>query len=190
MEKARSRLGLPKILAEIGLLALKNADTSTLLKEVTSRIGRALSVEYCEVLELMPNGDEFLLRSGVGWRDDYVGCALVEAESQAGYVLIAGGPVRVDDVREETRFGQASVLEEHGVRSGITTAIYVQGHIYGVLGAHTTKPRIFDGEEIGFLSDTVEILGAAMERNLSAKNAQMELVEQTEQFARAERRFI
>lgn len=191
MEELKDRLDQQEVLAELGLLALKRTDVPTLLRKAASHIVRVLSVEYCEILELMPNGDSFLLRSGAGWREGYVGHSIVgiNLDSQAGYTVILGGPVRVADVRDETRFGETPLLGEHGVRSGATTTIYRQGRIYGVLGAHTIRARKFDEGEMNFLSGVAEILSAAMERNLSEEDVRIEALERTEQAEAAERRF-
>lgn len=191
MEELRNRLGQQEVLAELGLLALKGTDIPTLLREAASRIRQALSVEYCEILELMLDGDSFLLRSGAGWREGYIGNAVVgiNLDSQAGYTLISGNSVAVADTHSEIRFGKTPLLEEHGVQSGTTVVIYRQGRIYGVLGAHTSRPRTFDEEEMKFLSGVAEIFSAAMERNLSEEDVRIEALERTEQAEAAERRF-
>lgn len=191
MKEPRNYLGQQESLAGLGLLALKGVDTRTLLRDAASHIVRVLSVEYCEILKLMPDRDGFLLRSGVGWREGYVGHAVVgiDLDSQAGYTLISGEPVKVEDVKRETRFGDTPLLQEHGVRSGVTTIIYSQGRIYGVLGAHTIHLRAFGEEEVSFLSGVAEILGAAMERNLSEEDIRIEALERTEQAEAADRRF-
>lgn len=190
MKQSRNRLAEQEVLAELGLLALKGTDIPTLLQEVASRLRQVFSVEYCEILELMPERNKFLLRSSAGWRNGYVGQAVTEInlDSQAGYTLIEGGPVRVEDVSQETRFSNTSLLEEHGVRSSITT-IYRQGHIYGVLGAHTVQSRTFSDDEASLLSSIAELLGAALERSLSEENVRIEMMKRTEQAEVAERRF-
>lgn len=103
--------------------------------------------------------------------------------------MIAGKPVRVKDVDEETHFDDTPILLEHKVRSGITTPIYRQGHIYGVLGAHAVQPRTFSDDEANFLVDVAEILGAAMERGLSEEDIRIKSIERAEQAKAAERRF-
>lgn len=187
----RNRLAHQEALAQLGLLALKGTDNPTLMREAANHVSRALSVEYCEVLELLPHGDSFLLRSGTGWREGYVGHAVVgvNLDSQAGYTLISGEPVRLEDLRTETRFSSTPLLKEHGVRSGVTTIIYRQDRIYGVLGAHTSQPRTFDDHEASFLSGVAEILGAAMDRALSEEDVRIEAMERTEHAEAAERRF-
>jgi GAF domain-containing protein len=70
----------------------------------------------------------------------------------------------VEDLGTEDRFNVPPLLLEHGVVSGMSTIIYVNGHPYGVVGAHTKRKRQFNDEEIHFLKDVAELLGAAMER--------------------------
>lgn len=161
------------------------------MREAAFCVTQTLSVQYCEVLELMPEGDSFLLRSGVGWQEGYVDHAQVgtNLDSQAGYTLISGEPVRVTNVNEEDRFGDTPLLEAHGVRSGITATIYKQDRIYGVLGAHTTRCRTFDEEEASFLADVAEIIGSAMERSTSETEICIEASESKELAEAAESRF-
>ena len=55
--------------------------------------------------ELLPGGEELILRAGVGWKEGSVGRATVKSkESQAGYTVRSERPVIVDDAATETRF--------------------------------------------------------------------------------------
>jgi GAF domain-containing protein len=78
-------------------------------------------------------------------------------------------------------------LLEHGVVSGISVIIYANGHPYGVLGAHTRKRRQFNDEEIDFLKDVAELLGAAVERT-QTEEATLSTVGERAKAAR--RRFV
>jgi GAF domain-containing protein len=165
-EELKARVRYQEALVGLGKSALSEANFRDLLDEAAGVVAEVLSVEYCKILELSPEGTELLLRAGVGWKEGYVGRVSVGAnlESQAGYALISGGPVVVEDLRTEDRFHGPPLLLEHGVVSGISTIIYVHGHPYGVVGAHTKRKRQFNDEEIDFLKDVAELLGAAMER--------------------------
>jgi GAF domain-containing protein len=169
-------------------MALLGRDTSELMEEAASLITDVLSVEYSEVLELLPGGPGgLLLRAGVGWGEGLVGRATVgtNLESQAGYTLISRGPVIVEDLREERRFEGPPLLSEHGVVSGISVTLYVHGHAYGVLGAHTSTKRSFTDDEILFLQE----VGAAIEREQAERGKESLLDERTRWAAAAERRF-
>jgi diguanylate cyclase (GGDEF)-like protein len=72
--------------------------------------------------------------------------------------------VVIDDFNTETRFKVPAFLREHGINSGISIIIQGQEHPYGVLGAHTIKPRSFTKDEVYFLLAVANILGTAIER--------------------------
>lgn len=189
--ETRNSIRRQEILTELAMLALQYTTTFSLMREVAYRVTQALSTQYCEVLELMPDGDSFLLRAGTGWQEGYVGYARVgtNLDSQAGYTLISGEPVRVTNVKEESRFSDTPLLEAHSVRSGVTAAIYKQGCIYGVLGAHTTQCRMFSEGEASFLADVAEIIGSAMERITSEEEIRAEAAESKKRAEASDSRF-
>jgi|SRR5262245_24203978 len=127
---------------------------------------RTLGVEYCKLLELLPDETALLLRAGVGWTDGLVGRATIAAErqSQAGYTLRMRTPVVLDNLRTETRFEAPPLLRDHGVVSGISTVIHLLEGPYGVLGAHTVRHRTFSADDTHFLQAIAHILGEAIER--------------------------
>ena len=139
----------------------------------------------------MPDGATLLLRAGVGWREGLVGKATVgtNLRSQAGYALISPGPVVVEDLRTENRFEDLDLLLEHGVVSGLSTTIHVGGLAYGVLSAHTSERRSFTEDEILFLQEVAEVLGAAIERRRTEIDKESLLDERTALATAAERRF-
>jgi GAF domain-containing protein len=188
-EELRVRVRHQEALARLGMSALSKSRLSELMDEAARMVAEVLAVEYCKLLELTPDGTRLLLRAGVGWKEGLVGRAMVgtNLESQAGYALISGGPVVVEDLRSEPRFHGPALLLEHGVVSGISVIIYVDGHPYGVLGAHTRKKRQFNDEEIDFLKDVAELLGAAMER-MQMEEATLSTVGERAKAAR--RRFV
>lgn len=62
----RSRVHQQAAVAKLGQLALADTDLNTLLDEAVFLIAQCLEVEYCKVLELLPDGQAMLLRAGVG----------------------------------------------------------------------------------------------------------------------------
>ncbi|MDB6067444.1 MAG: Histidine kinase [Pedosphaera sp.] len=154
------------VIAALGQFALMMSDLPTLLNQAVLLVGPTMEVEYCEILELLPDGRTLVLRAGSGWRDGCVGEIKTEVgnNSQAGYTLTCGEPVVVADLREETRFQPSSIMAEHGVISGVT--IVIQGHHrpFGVFGVHTTQKRTFSEEEVHFLLAISTLLAMAVER--------------------------
>jgi len=105
-ERLRIKEKQNDILYRIGKVALEYDSLQNFLDESVRLIASILEVEYCKILELMPDGN-FLLRAGFGWKHGLAGKAIVggEKESQAGYTLLSrilGG--RGSILTEENRF--------------------------------------------------------------------------------------
>jgi signal transduction histidine kinase/ActR/RegA family two-component response regulator len=155
------------VVSALGQFAFVSHDLPALLNQVVLLAAQTLEVEYCCVLELLPDGQAMLLRAGVGWTDGCVGQAIVPADplTQSGFTLSAGEPVVVEHLPSETRFHGSALLLEHGVVSGMTVAISGRGHAFGVLGAHTAQRRRFNEDEVHFLLAVATVLAMAVERN-------------------------
>jgi two-component sensor histidine kinase len=154
-------------LARLGERALTETDLQKFFNEVVASVGEILDVEMTKILELVPGDSEMLLRAGIGWRAGLVGSAHVSTgrDSQGGYTLAAGRPVIVEELATETRFGGQPLLKAHGVVSGITTPITGHdGRAYGVLGAHTAKPRKFNDYDVVFLAAVADVVAGAIRR--------------------------
>jgi diguanylate cyclase (GGDEF)-like protein/PAS domain S-box-containing protein len=156
-------------IADLGQRALTGADLTGLFNDAVGLVAGTLDVEFCEALELMPDGTALRLRAGAGWREGLVGWATVGAgkDSYAGYTLFSNQPVVVDDLRTETRFRGPELLRDHGVVNGITVIIRGQQRPFGVLGAHTTRPRTFTNDDVHFLQAVANVLGTAISRKLA-----------------------
>ena len=153
-------------LADLGQRALIGADLTALFNDAVGLVADSLDVEFCEALELMPDGTALRLRAGAGWRAGLIGHATVDAgkESQAGYTLFSNRPVVVDDLHTETRFRGPALLRDHGVVNGITVIIRGQDQPFGILGAHTTRPRTFSNDDVHFLQAVANVIGMAISR--------------------------
>jgi DNA-binding NarL/FixJ family response regulator/signal transduction histidine kinase/PAS domain-containing protein len=164
-EEARLRAGQQEAVAGLGRRALAEPDLQVLLDDAAGLVARTLSVEYCRVLELLPAGDELLLRAGVGWEEGLVGNATEEVGtgSQAGYTLLSNEPVILEDTAHETRFDGSPLLLHHGVISGMSTVVGSERGPFGVLGAHTTYRRVFTEDDVNFLQAVANVLGEAIE---------------------------
>jgi len=160
------RVGQQAVVAELGRRALANMPLPLLLEYATERVAAALGVELAKVLRLLPDGGELLLVAGYGWQDGLVGTFRVPAgtDSQAGYTLRAGGPVVVEDFARENRFACPELLRRHGVQAGLSVPIFVGGRSWGVLGAHTCRPRTFSHDDVHFLQAVAHVLATAIER--------------------------
>ena len=161
-----ARLRQQAVVAELGQYALDGMPMPALLEYAVEASARALDVAMCKVLKYLPEDGAFVLKAGVGWKEGLVGTATVAAgeDSQAGYTLLADEPVVVEDLRTEARFSGSPLLADHGVVSGISVLLKVDGAPFGVMGAHTAQPRSFLQDDVNFLQAVAHVLAATIER--------------------------
>ena len=160
----KTRVRQQEVVAELGQQALETDDLEQLMRDATVTLAETLDSEYAKVLELLPGGDEMLLRHGVGWRDDLVGDTTVPADedSQAGYTLLSAKPIVVDDLRTDERFSGPELLTRHGVISGISVIIGSVEEPWGALGVHTTECCEFTDHDVTFVRSIANVLASAI----------------------------
>jgi PAS domain S-box-containing protein len=170
-EELETRVRQQAAVAHLGQRALQSIDLSVLMDETASMVAENLGVQYSKVLELLPQDDVLLLRAGVGWKEGLVGEATEGAgvDSQGGYTLLSSKPVIVEDTQEETRFNLSSLLQNHGIVSGVTVIIHGEEQPFGVLAAHTRRRRRFTQHDINFLQTVANVLATAIERSRAEK---------------------
>lgn len=171
-------------LAQFGQKVLTSPDIDTLMNTAVRLVADTLDVEYCKVLEITDDGKHLLIRWGTGWKPGYVGQTVIDRgpQAQAGYTLLAGEPVIVADLRTETRFVGMPVLHEHGIVSGITVEIPGSHGPYGVLGAHTSRMRLFSEDDAHFMQAVASLVGTERVR----KTSEQELRQSQENLALAQ----
>ncbi len=175
-------------LANLGSNEFAGISLPALLDDAVQKVANTLGVKYCNVLELLPSGSEFLLRAGIGWNNLLVGNAIVGAglDNQAGFTLAAKVPVVVDDLRMEKRFTGPQILIDHGVVSGLSVIIPGKNLPYGVLGVHSERHVTFSVDDINFLKSVANLLAAAIQRreahdSLTANYAEQQTLREVSQ---------
>lgn len=165
----RMRARQQEAVAALGVDALSARSFDELMEQAVNLLADALEVDCTQVLQLLPDRGELLLRAGVGWPEGSVGSATLPAGrgSQAGYAMLSRGPVVVPDLQSETRFVTAPLLHERGVVSGMSTVIHGEQGLWGVVGAQSLTHRIFSPDDVNFLQSVANVLGAALERALA-----------------------
>lgn len=167
--QARVRARQQAAVARLGQHALAGATLSDLLDECAAYAAREMSADYSKVLQLLPGGEQLLMRAGVGWGEGYIGYSTVEAGtgSQAGFTLLSREPVILEDASSEQRFRLASIHRSHQIISGITVVIPGRSGPFGILGVYTSERRIFSEDDINFLQSMANVLAAAIDRKRS-----------------------
>ena len=150
--------------AHLGQQALAGAPVRELMDAAVTLAARVLEVEFGSVLELRPENRTLLLRAGVGWGDQSRVIIPADPDSYAGYTLRAAGPVVVEDLATDTRFGSAALLAPHGVVSSLSVLIHGKDRPFGILGAHSARRREFTIHDTHFLQALANVLATAIDR--------------------------
>lgn len=155
-----------RTLAEFGKQALQSHDIGGLLQEATKLVSDAIEIDLVKVLQLLPGGDELLVRAGVNWNPGVVGHATIPGRqgSSAGYALRTNEPVITEDIAAETRFSIPRLLFEHGVKSTVNVVIRGEDGPFGVLEVDSRQLRRFEQDDINFLQNYANLLAAAIDR--------------------------
>lgn len=155
---------------ELGQLALADTNLACLFKETLARATDAMRLDTGEILEWIPDCDQFLVRATQGWKKGLAGGKRIRGgrASQSGFTVLQGKPVLVKDMQFETRFeSPLGELSPHGVVSGMSVIIGKPDSIFGVLGVHSSKKRKFNKNDIIFLQSLAHILASAVEQETS-----------------------
>jgi two-component sensor histidine kinase len=153
-------------LSEFGKRALRSDDIDGLLQEATRLVSDAIDVDLVKVLELLPGGQNLLVRAGVNWNPGVVGHAEIAAHegSPAGYALHTNQPVITEDTEREFRFEIPKLLIEHSVRSTVNVVIRGEDGSFGVLEVDSRELRKFEQDDIDFLQNYANLLASAIDR--------------------------
>src|SRR6266581_1069612 len=160
----RSTARQQEAVAHLGQQALAGAPVQDLMDAAVTLAARVLEVEFGSVLELRPESRTLLLRAGVGWGDKSRVIIPADADSHAGYTLRGAGPVVVEDLATDTRFGSAPLLAPHGVVSSLSVLIHGKDRPFGILGAHSAQRREFTIHDTHFLQALANVLATAIDR--------------------------
>jgi diguanylate cyclase (GGDEF)-like protein len=155
------------LLAAFGQQALENTDLDEVLKRAVVVAGEGLTVGFCKLLQLAPDGKSLIHKAGIGWGDEWIAGKSDEVSPHTlnRLVLDARGPVVVVDFHEETRFERSETLRKHGIRSCVQVRIDGAGGSFGLLGVYSRNKREFSAKSIHFLANIANIVTAAIHRN-------------------------
>jgi PAS domain S-box-containing protein len=167
-QQLHHRIRQQQAVAELSKFAISAPSLEAILDRAVNLVTKTLEVEYCKVLELLPD-DTLFLKAGVGWQDGLVGTTRlgIDESCQARYALQQSQPLIVNDLRTETRFDAPSLLINHQVISGMSVIILDGAKPFGVIGVHTTQHRIFTKDDLNFLCAIANIIAQANERQLT-----------------------
>jgi diguanylate cyclase (GGDEF)-like protein/PAS domain S-box-containing protein len=152
--------------ALLGEHALEGATTVELMQEAVTSAADMLGAEISAVWEWLPSDGALVLRAGIGWPESAISSLRYPdgAGSQAGYTLLSGAPVVVEDWDSETRFNQPDF---RGRRTGAGLSVKIEGRSrdpFGVLVIQSMAPQTFAPGDVDFLQALANVLADALER--------------------------
>ncbi|MEX2238763.1 MAG: PAS domain S-box protein [Dehalococcoidia bacterium] len=170
------RLRQQAAVADLGVRALAGLGLTTVLREAVDLVARTLAVQFADIMELLPGGQELEVNTTLSPGEGLAGRLRVPAspESLAGYTLATRIPVVVDDYATETRFASHPALLARGVVSGMSVVVHSPSGPTGIVSAYTTQRRYFTPSDISFLQSVANVVGAATSRERAEKRARFQ----------------
>lgn len=158
-----------RLIAEFGQQAFASTDLEDVLTRAVELASVTLTAEYCNVLELDPDGTQLVNKAAAGWSGELDGSRTVPVRpgGPIAFVLSHRKPLMVAELSKDPRFFDSPLLKL-GVRSGILVPIFGTTDTFGILGVFAKDERHFSEEHASFLQSVANILAVAIER----KNAE------------------
>ncbi len=157
-------LGAQSVVADLGVRALRTDDLEAVLREGLERAAGLLGTPWVTLLLLAPD-ERLRVRLQVGPDPLPAGHAWPPGTTtQAGATLARRHPTISEHLALEERYGATPEQAERGIVSGLDVVLEGVAGPIGVLGAHSTTPRLYSPVDVQFLQGLANVLAGALER--------------------------
>ncbi|HWG59037.1 MAG TPA: SpoIIE family protein phosphatase [Candidatus Acidoferrales bacterium] len=157
------------VLAEISHEINTSLDVDEVLRKAAAQIKRLIDFEIFAVLLPDENTNQLYFRFAIGHKLDVVEHWRIPiADGIIGSAATTGQPVRVGDVRKDSRYLNAL----DGVRSELAVPLVVRGRVIGVLDIESRQPDYFTRDQQNILMLVASRIGPAIENARLYENAQ------------------
>ncbi len=144
------------VLAELGLRVIDADEAGALMDFVAHAVAEALDMPAVGIFEM--EGQDLVLRAGLGWLEGAIGQAVLPVEEpQMAAVLASSEPVVLDGRVPDG-------LQAVGGGAGFAVRLGGAGEPAGVLAAYAVERRDFDSETRTFLGAVAAVLAGALEQ--------------------------
>ena len=158
----------PWTLRQLAEISRSTACPHELLNACAGGLADALSADLVEVLELITDDGDFLLRSGWGFPENLYGRQRVPGalSSQAGRAMIdpRGEPVVLEDFSRAHDWVDDELVLHHNAKSGMAVKVQQGDRDFGALGVFYRAPRNIEPDAVEFLLGAAALLAAGLER--------------------------
>ncbi len=162
VERLERRVGRQAGVAELARAALDGGPLVALLDLAATLVAELLPAAGCEIYEVSADGELLRVapavsasRPAAAPSDEAALTSLATTALRSADPVPALDPATAEPVQPATRWPPARF---------VSVRIAGRGQPYGVLSAYTTRPRIFDAEEMEFLSTVASVLAVAVTR--------------------------
>lgn len=165
-DEVRKQARRQTAISQFGERVLTAHNLDTLFADAASVVAETLGVDYSHVLAFDPDAEQLLLRARVGWPEELVGTALLDARpGQAGHcLLLAPEPVVWSSGDDAPPVELPPRFQERHICGGISVVIAGRDRPFGTVAAYSTEPRNFSASDANFIQSTAHMLGAIIER--------------------------
>jgi PAS domain S-box-containing protein len=163
--EVRTRARQQSAIAELGRLILTSVD-GDVFQQACDLLAYGASAEFAFYLEITP-GETLRRVAGELWTPDLPHEISIAANAQAGYTILSGKAVVVDDYRTEDRFDTRAATVPYGILSGAMVPVAGAKRVFGVLSAQSREAGHFRESDVDFLHSLANMLAEAMERELA-----------------------
>jgi GAF domain-containing protein/anti-sigma regulatory factor (Ser/Thr protein kinase) len=139
-----------------------------------------MRTDFCSLVLWDKVQDDLTFAAAVGWDSALINTRRLakDAQSHAGYTILARQPVAVDDFTVERRFAVEPITNEYGITSGLSVPMLSGNEVVGAMLVHTKDRRRFTPDEVTLLgliaNQTAIAIGSALHYEaLERKNAHL-----------------
>ena len=153
--------------ADLGRVALHEADPRTILDRATEIVSRVLNAELATVILLEEDGKTMRLGAATGIDREQL-WAVTPTDinnSLAGLVITSESPVMVDQWTTESRIAPPPAVIAMNLRRSLCVPITAGGRTQGSLCCHTSRVEAFNSQDVSFMRSLCNVIGSSIERH-------------------------
>ncbi|AFY39469.1 diguanylate cyclase/phosphodiesterase with PAS/PAC and GAF sensor(s) [[Leptolyngbya] sp. PCC 7376] len=177
-KKLRTKARQQSTISRLGQLSLEaeqldHKELDKLFYQSVIAVARMMELPLASLYRVKSSDTTCLLEAGYGWAEELVGIATVSRESSLshiGHTISVQDTVVIDDLRLEKRFRAESLLNKHGVVSGVSVLVGTGENLWGVLAVYSLEIQAFSKDQINFLQAIANIIATAVHREQQTRN--------------------
>jgi PAS domain S-box-containing protein len=153
-------------ISKLGLTAIQERNIGVVINEAAALAATTLGTGRSILWQLLPQGDQMISRSKVGWDELSDGIVLpLLPGTAARHALDSNEPVSIVDIPGDESFEKSWILRKYNVVTMLNAIIRGQRRPWGILSVHSLTPRSFTPDDLEFLQSMANVLALAIERD-------------------------